>query len=447
MVGEPSLPLLIGEVCVDVTVTPRGQPQKLRLGGIAHAARGFWASNRQFSVAAVLPSYLEANARRYLAALGCRELYVLGYLDGAPNVTLIFDPTEVDNQEYDALLRDEKSVKSNPDLAVADLAKYSDILVFPGGFDLVATCKLLAPAAQLHVDVAYDIADVTSLSNLERRISTILISTSSELFTKIGSTGIDELVANFAPLNADAIILKENRGGGRLHICSSQSTHSLPAQLSATVNSVGVGDVFAAAYVTHLISGPLLAGWRATYAAAAYAQTTDPDVFASIVNRDARLTLQEMIDLGGTFLPWEVRQNAEIYLAAPDFAYSDRQAIERAVSSLTYHNFKVRRPVQENGELPKNSDALTLDRTYRMDVELLDHCKLVFAVPTNKDPGTLVEIGLAIAKGIPVVVYDPDRQCANTMVIAGSSYYSEDLDLCLNAVFRILGTESRERHG
>lgn len=437
MTSDARVPLLIGEVSIDVTVTPRGQEQKLRLGGIAHAARGFWASGSPFAVAAFLPSYLEDSARRYLATFGCVDFFTLGHISGSPNVTLIFDPTEVDDQEYDTLLRDEKSITLNPELTAANFQSYSELLVFPGSFDLSQVCKLLPMQARLHVDVAYDVESVDGLRKLERPIATILMSTSSKLFSVVGTSGIEELATNFAPLTPDAIVLKENRGGGRLRIYKTGETYSLSAQLSRTVNSVGVGDVFAATYLTHLPSGPLEAGWRATYASSAYAQTTEPDVFAAIVRRNAALTLQEMIDLGGTALPWETRQNADIYLAAPDFANADRRAIDRAISSLQYHNFKVRRPVQENGEL-ENSDTLALDKTYRMDIELLDRCELLFAVPTGKDPGTLVEIGLAIAKHIPVVVYDPDRECANTMVIAGSDCYSEDLDECLNAVFALL---------
>src|SRR5690348_2151767 len=98
------LPLLVGEISVDVTITPSGQEQKLRLGGIAHASRGFWANGTPFAVAAVLPNYLESSARAYLARFGCQQFFVLGYVSGAPNVTLIFDPTEVADQEYDTLL-------------------------------------------------------------------------------------------------------------------------------------------------------------------------------------------------------------------------------------------------------------------------------------------------------------------------------------------------------
>ena len=441
-----SIPLLVGQIGVDVTVTPRGQQQKLRLGGIAHAARGFWAAGAPFAVAAILPHYLEASARRYLAELGCVECHIVGHVLGAPNVTLIFDPTEVDNQEYDTLLRDERALAAAGTFAPDALQRYQEVLLFPGGYDLAAICSRLAPTARLHLDIAYDVSDISVLRQLGRQIACILISTSSELFKSIGAAGIDQLVTNTAELKPEVVVLKENRGGSRLRICTSGQTHELPAQLSHTVNSVGVGDVFAATFVAHADAGPLADGWRATYASAAYAQTTDPDVFAAIVKRNARLTVEELIDLGGVSLPWEVRPDMPIYLAAPDFARADRVAIERAASSLIYHNFRVRRPVQENGELPPNSDWFTLKQTYRKDTDLIDQCQLMVAVPTGRDPGTLVEIGLAIARRIPVVVYDPARECANTMVIAGSDCYSDDLGTCLNAVFSLLSQVRRSRN-
>ena len=441
-----SIPLLVGEIGVDVTITPRGKQQKLRLGGIAHAARGFWAAGTPFAVAAILPHYLEASARRYLSKLGCVECHIVGHVLGAPNVTLIFDPTEVDDQEYDTLLRDERELAGNDTLAGDALHLYQEVLVFPGGYDLAAVCSRLAPTARLHVDIAYDVSDTSVLLQLGRQITSIFISTSSELFKTIGSAGIDQLATNAAELKPDLVVLKENRGGSRLRVFATGQTYELPAQLSHTVNSVGVGDVFAATFLAHAGAGPLEAGWRATYASAAYAQTTDPDVFASVVKRNALLTIDELIDLGGVSLPWEVRPTMPIYLAAPDFAHADRAALERAASSLTYHNFNVRRPVQENGELPPNSDLLTLQQTYRKDSDLIDQCQLMLAVPTGRDPGTLVEIGLAIARHIPVVVYDPARECANTMVIAGSHCYSDDLDTCLNAVFSLLSQVRRPRN-
>jgi len=150
-----------------------------------------------------------------------------------------------------------------------------------------------------------------------------------------------------------------------------------------------------------------------------------------------------MKGLSGTFLPWEVRGDFPIYLAAPDFAESDRVAIAHALAALSYHNFNVRRPVIEHGELPSASDESTVRATYHKDSDLLKACSLVFAIPTGRDPGTLVEIGLAIESSIPVVTYDPAHECPNTMVIGGSSCYSGNLDTCLNAVFSILSRRRR----
>jgi len=190
--------------------------------------------------------------------------------------------------------------------------------------------------------------------------------------------------------------------------------------------------------------GPVEAAWRAASASSAYAQTTEPDLLEAYVRRNAKLSLTQLKELGGTALPWEERRKVDIYLAAPDFADGDRRAIDRALSALSYHNFSVRRPVAENGELPAGSDDTTLTATYSKDVELLKACRMVFAVPTGRDPGTLVEIGLAIAYGIPVVVYDANAECNNTMVVAGSARYSPSLDACLNATFECL---SRTRAG
>ena len=62
---------------------------------------------------------------------------------------------------------------------------------------------------------------------------------------------------------------------------------------------MGVGDVFAAAYVAKLRRGYVEAGWRAAYAAGAYSQTTDPDLFKTYVQRDMKLTLADIQQLGG----------------------------------------------------------------------------------------------------------------------------------------------------
>jgi nucleoside 2-deoxyribosyltransferase len=441
MTSEAARPLLVGEIFIDFTITAPGAENKLRLGGVTHAARGMWATGTPFDAAVVLPSYLEGVAQAYFSSLGCVSFSVLGTVNGCPNVTAIFDATEVADQGYESLLREEKSVT----LTDQPLPFLSGVhaLIFPGTFDLNAACELLPADVILHIDVAYDVDSPADVAKLARKVETIFLSTSSSLFMAAEDRTPAGLLKAFEGSQPCALILKENRGGSRLILKEAMEVHSLPAQLGTTVNSVGVGDVFAAVYLAHRSDGAPEAGWRATYASAAYSQTTYPDLFKTYVERDARLSLGEMQELAGVALPWEAREKLNIYLAAPDFQHGDRAAIDRALAALSYHNFKVRRPVLENGELPPGSDHATLLATYRADCDILSQCDLVLAVPTGRDPGTLVEIGLAIGTDIPVVVFDPGRENANTMVIAGSAHYSDDLEACLNSVFSLLSARKK----
>ena len=202
-----------------------------------------------------------------------------------------------------------------------------------------------------------------------------------------------------------------------------------------TRNSVGVGDVFSAAFVSFLDQGAECAGWRSSRVAAAYAQTLAFGDFAHLSRRALLLSVEEMRELGGVYLPWEVRPERQLYLAAPDFSYCDRWAIELAVRCLEYHNFRVRRPVLEIGEIGDTATTGERRRVYDRDVELLHECSLVFAVPTGRDPGTLVEIGMAMKAGIPVVVYDPKNECDNNMLTAGSRLHSSEIGACIDEVF------------
>ena len=112
------------------------------------------------------------------------------------------------------------------------------------------------------------------------------------------------------------------------------------------------------------------------------------------------------------------------------------------IDSLRYHNFRLRRPVQEVGELRLDASLADRQGAFERDVSLLKECAAVFAVPLGRDPGTLVEVGIALALAKPVIVFDPRQENNNTMVVAGSALYSVDLDDCLNELYRILGQPS-----
>lgn len=425
--------LVVGELFVDYTPAQRGSMCKLRLGGIAHAARGLWAAGLQYAVAAICPAYLVDEAKRYLATVGCNEFIWLGDVVGAPNVVLIGDITEVSHQGYEDLMRDTKVVNLQDPLPRLD--EYQEVIVFPGRFDLSAVASAFSGEARFSFDIAYDIADLRSIQLFKGRLQALIISTSSSLFIELGKNDVERLLDAVKAFSPEVFLLKENRGGSRLFNFGEDSVDEIPATLGCTVNAVGVGDVYSAVMVGLSRKGWTEAAWRGCQAATAYSQSTFPDDIKRDVQRGFQVPLKVLQDLGGTVLPWHDRQAYSIYLAGPDFSYVEKQELDRAVASLEYHNFRVLRPIAENGELSRPASESELRRTYHLDCQLLRECDAVFAIPLNCDPGTLVEIGMAREMGKPVITYDPRSENDNTMVLVGSSTYSSDLDECLNGTF------------
>lgn len=437
--------LIVGEIFVDLSGKPGGSWDRPRLGGIVHAARGLCAINAPFAVAAICPEYLRSISMPVLKRYGCTEFIDLGNVSGSPNIMTIRDLLETGEQGYEDILCEKKSVILND--VRDDIKSYSDVLVFPGKFSLNELCKMLPKDARLNFDIAYDIEDPKDLSNFDN-IQTIFSSTSSQLFLREGKDSFDRFVASLNVINPKEMALKENRGGLRIFRYDSRDTVLVPAKLGRTRTSVGAGDVFSATYVVlSRDEDRSYAPYKAMKVSSAYAQTRDQDDLKRRVDLSFRIPGNRMKELRGTFLPWHNRTDFPIYLAAPDFSIEDREEIDLAISSLEYHNFQIRRPILENGELPPDVGIVEFRKMYYKDVNLINECSLMFAIPKNKDSGTLVEIGIAIEKRIPVIVFDPNMECFNPMVVGGAECYSRDLDECLNAVFAALSDMLSDEKG
>ncbi|MBI5268488.1 MAG: nucleoside 2-deoxyribosyltransferase [Burkholderiales bacterium] len=442
--ADSSALLVVGEVFVDLVIPGPHIESKMRLGGIMHAARGLWARGVDYALAAICPRYLLEDARAYAAAHGCKEFVWLGEVNGAPNVVVIGDAREVSWQGYEDLLRDRRHVTLRDE--VAELAGYTNVLVFPGRFELTDLRSMLSPNATFDFDIAYDVTALSALSAYRGCLRTIIISTSSPLFAREAAQDIAPFLAQVREIGAEWLLLKENRGGSRLFHVADGAVDRIPAQLGTTVNSVGVGDAYSAVLsglsATHDV---VEAAWRGAQVATRYAQTTYPDDLRRDVQRDALVSVATLRGLWGTSLPWHDRPNHSIYLAAPDFSYISKPEIERAISSLEYHNFRLRRPLQEVGELPQDAPFVDRQAAYARDLALLRECTVVLAIPLGRDPGTLVEVGMALEMSKPVVTFDPRAENNNTMVVAGSATYSTDLDQCLNGLFQALGQPASQQ--
>ena len=233
------------------------------------------------------------------------------------------------------------------------------------------------------------------------------------------------------------MVLKENRGGSRSYNFAAKKIVGTGAQQRRISHSVGVGDVFDATYISATFEAPAekkkitLASWIA----AEYAVTTFPDDLKRGIGRVLKSDINDLIKMQSISVPWEQRTNLSIYIAAPDFSTVNTKPIDVLADALRYHNFVPRRPVRENGQMQDSDTKERKASLVQKDLEIMDQSFLLIAVMIYNDPGTLIEIGYAKAKGIPVIVYDPFGTATNCMLTELPELISSDLDEIITETF------------
>ena len=429
---------LIGHVFVDVTLPAGDNPIKLRGGGIMHAARALWALDCPYSLIYCAPDYLGEEVSQHVKEYAALGAYKFGHVAGCPNVMLIAEPKETGPQGYEYLLRDNQTcLLDAKELANAlALTEPTDVLIFPGGFDLTTTLTEIGKTkSAVHVDANFEPRTPDQFSALGRSFETLILSTSSGTFLDVYKGDCHAVCRAWLGKFGNSLLLKENRGGSR-YFQSSADPIAVPAQPRQVQHSVGVGDCFDAALVVlkHSVSTDAALAY-ASCIAAEYACTTYPEVFRDGVKRWLAVPADEITEIAGTQLPWENRSSINIYIAAPDFEHVDRRPIDAVAKALDYHNFKPRLPVREHGQMGKGAGKERRQSLCEADLRLLDECQLMLAVLLYNDPGTLIEIGIAVERGMPVLVYDPYGQADNLMLTQLPQLVSVDLDAVITAIF------------
>jgi nucleoside 2-deoxyribosyltransferase/sugar/nucleoside kinase (ribokinase family) len=435
---------IIGEVCIDVPLNNGiSKKDKLRLGGVVHSCRACWALNIPFSLFYISPEYLTELVEDYLTHHDVSNLVNIGYTKNSPAVMLINDVQESGTQGYSYLLNEELIIKLDSE-KISFPEKYSaitDFLIFPRDYDLkeiLDFCK--KTNARVHIDIANFENDLTILNHLNRQIQTVFSSTSSQYFLNNCNKNTKYLKENLdKSIGFNELIIKENRGGSVIYF--GNKTKRIDAQLGKTVHSVGVGDVYAATYIYHRFQNsqdPVIAGTYASWIASEYAKTTFMDNFKTSVQNIELIPPKEISEIDGVCLPWDKRNEINIYIAAPDFDYVDTSQIELAVNCLEYHNFTVKRPIKENGQVSKETNRIDRQIIFTNDLKLIYACQLIFAIPTYADPGTLVEIGYAKGLGKPVVVFNPNN-IDNLFFNELPNLVTNDIEEAITQVFILLG--------
>lgn len=425
---------LIGDIVVDVTLKTVDTPLKLRLGGIVHAARALWAMNITYDIAYFAPAYLDNEIHQYLTHHGCGAVIKLGNITGAPNVFLIGEAKEIGDQGYEFLLRDHivyETYQEGIDRLVA--ASYKDHMLISGNYNLGEIVNQLAGA--VHIDAANNLKDITFLNQFTRKIDTLFLSTSSDIFHNYYKDDFFVFAQLFGH-STGCVILKENRGGSRGYDFTSSKFFTASSQPRKVAHSVGVGDAFDATYVSNKSTDTLeqrltLASWIA----AEYASTSFPDDLKQNIGRVLKTNIETMVAMQGISLPWEKRKGINVYIAAPDFSFVDTRIIDQVSSALLYHNFSPRRPIRENGEMEESATKIRKQELVGKDLAMLDECLIVLVILLYNDPGTLIELGYAVAKGMKVLVYDPHNKASNCMLTELPHMVSSDMDEIITEIF------------
>ena len=432
--------LVVGEVVLDVLDLSPEQPF-IRLGGLAHACSTLGAMGIAYAAAYVSPSYLTRNVADFFEATGDVVATQIGETLLAPGVILIRHAQEAIQQGYELLLRNQGEYQIY-DTSLNELASLNvpDILLLPGNFPLRQVLSVLGRnPARLHVDWANASPPISDLSFAGRPATTLLLSTSSDHFLTGCQGRFDRLFSSVVPAFAESVLLKENRGGARYASARSGSLEA-GAQLRAVRHSVGVGDCFDAAFVAMSSVEDLLTSIRrATWLSAEYGQTLNSEVFKRQALRAKAMSSDELAASPGIRLGWEERAGISVYIAGPDFSSYDRRNIDAVDQALRYHNFRSRRPIQENGELRPNAGEAERRHLCSADLAMLAESELVVGVYDFDDPGTLVEIGIATGLNKPVILFDPNHRADNLMLTGVCRVIAHDLDELIRAVFVLVG--------
>lgn len=427
---------LVGQVIVDVLHFESGLIP--RLGGIFHAAKTLSALGCDFDVAYIAPKYLDLEVAAYAEKLSAVKVLKLGEVEGCPNVLFVGEPKEAGYQQYEFLLDRQQRCRLNLSVFEKHVVENppTDVIVFPGGFALREILSILKNNnARVHVDANFEPKRLNALEVLGRPLETLIVSTSSDTFSKTFEGDCIRLCGAGLRV-AKSFLLKENRGGSRYFRRQLRRPVLVPSFPRKIIHSVGVGDSFNSTFVCLSRSmSTRVSLFYSSLIAAEYASVLDFALFKRAVKRTLKIPQREVTKLRGICLPWESRRNVHIYIAAPDFKSVDRTQIERVVSCLKYHNFRPRRPVMEHGEITASSSLKERSITASSDIRLLNQCRIVLAVLPFDDPGTYMEMGFALQRGMPVIVYCSNRISDNLLTYELPTLVSSDLDKVITEVF------------
>lgn len=438
---------IVGEVVVDLhPSTSNGN--KVSIGGIFHSARALASLNLSFDMLFISPKYLDEHILEIGKKYGAQNLIKIGEVTGAPNMLIIGEPQETGDQKYDLVLA--SSYKC--ELETSTISEYlnsvtpSEVLITTGQYDLRRLTANFGTFKDINfsADISNGVDSISAFEDLGFRFKTVFTSYSTKLFKTVLDGQVEKLIHTMIPSIGEELIFKENRGGARMFFRGNEQI-KIGAQLTNNIHSVGVGDVFNAVFLQKRMEGcnNEQSLNYASWIAAEYAFNPNITEFSKNVERINKIPAKEIHFPHGLSLPWEERRGIKIYIAGPDFNDSYKPYFDKLHESLIYHNFTPYLPIRENGLVTNASTKSERRKAYADDIKLISDSSLLIAFIPYNDQGTLVEIGIAHEKKIPILLYDPFKVGKNNMLMETVAATCLDMNTLINKVFEF----SKITHG
>ena len=204
----------------------------------------------------------------------------------------------------------------------------------------------------------------------------------------------------------DVLILKDGPFGA--HVFHNSQHQHIDSYITDQIFKIGSGDTFVA-YFGYFWACKQMdvfeAAQKASYATAHYCNSK---VFT---NDEIHINSESF-----RFPAIKIHKEAfdkKIYLAGPFFTMAQRWLVEEAKHQLEKFNADVFSPLHDVGF----GRASTVTQA---DLQGIDEADIVYAVLTDYDPGTVFEIGYAISKNIPVVIYIENPVAMNMTLFEGT---------------------------
>lgn len=189
--------------------------------------------------------------------------------------------------------------------------------------------------------------------------------------------------------NAEVVVIKNGAKGAIVFY--NDSYEIIPVFETHKVWSIGSGDVFSAVFAWKWIVEKL--------------NPIEAAMFASKSVADFCETQQlPLVDSNNRHNPIVSRDINRVYIASPFFTVSDKLFVNEIRNLLIEFGNEVFSPMHDLGLLDDKASKTQMDEARNRDLLEIEKCDTILAVLSGNDPGTIFEIGYAIAKGKRLII-------------------------------------------